>query len=195
MNPSASDSHANEIKVWDPLVRIGHWILVVGFFIAYLTEDELLDLHVWAGYVVLAYIVVRLVWGVVGSRYARFTDFVYRPSVVIQYLKDALVLKAPRYIGHNPAGGVMVVVLLLSLTATSVSGLATYGAEEQAGPLANFMSGSSDFWREAAEELHELFANLTLLLVAAHIIGVLYDSMAHGENLIRAMFTGRKRKL
>lgn len=194
MNRSASDAHTNEIRVWDPLVRAGHWILVAGFFIAYLTEDDLLDLHVWAGYVVLGYVVFRIIWGFVGTHYARFSDFVYRPSVVIHYIKDSLVLKASRYIGHNPAGGAMIVALLLCLAVTCVSGLAVYGAEEHAGPLADFMAGTSEFWREASEEIHEFFANLTLALVLVHIAGVLYESMVHRENLIRAMFTGYKRK-
>ena len=101
------------IKVWDLFVRIGHWTIVVGFAIAYLSED-LLSLHVWAGYIVGAAVLIRIIWGFVGPRRARFSDFVHSPATVITYLINLVHLRAKRYLGHSPAGGAMVIALLLT---------------------------------------------------------------------------------
>lgn len=183
---------SNSVKVWDPVIRYGHWILVVAFFAAYFTEDDFLGLHVWAGYVIGAVVVFRLIWGFIGTRHARFTDFVRPPGEAMRYLTDLAARKSRRFIGHSPAGGAMVVALLLFLTVTVFSGIVVYGMEEGAGPLAGWAvqhAGSEDVW----EEIHEIFANLTLLLVGLHVAGVLYASYAHRENLVRAMFSGRKR--
>ena len=178
-----------QIYVWDPFVRFFHWTLVVAFTIAYFTEDDLLRLHVWAGYVVGALIVARLVWGFIGPSRARFSDFIYNPSTTIGYLRDMLLVRAKRYIGHSPGGGAMVVLLLLFLTATVVTGLVVYGGEHQAGPLAGMFSKETG---EAIEGVHNVLANLTLALVLAHIAAVLLASFAHRENLVRAMITGYK---
>ncbi len=183
---------ASTIKVWDPLVRIFHWSLVAGFFVAYLTEDDFMSLHVWAGYLVGALVAVRIVWGFVGPRYARFSDFVRSPGEVIAYLKAELAGHARRYLGHNPAGGAMVVALLLSLALTVITGLVTYGGAECAGPLAGSLCSSGNEVAELGEEVHEFFANLTLLLVVLHVAGVVFSSRLHGENLVHAMLTGRK---
>jgi cytochrome b len=143
---------------------------------------------------VLGLLGLRLVWGLVGSRHARFGDFIHRPRVVLAYLRDTLRGRAARYLGHNPAGGMMIAALLVSLLMTGVSGLALYGAGDQAGPLAQAMIGSGEGWDEALEEIHEFFANFTVLLVAVHVAGVMLASLLHRENLVRAMITGYKRK-
>ncbi|SCZ49951.1 cytochrome b/b6 domain-containing protein [Thiohalomonas denitrificans] len=176
----------NDIKVWDPLIRLFHWSLVAAFTLAYLTEDDFMTLHVYAGYLVGGLVLFRLVWGFIGTRHARFSDFVYAPAAVLAYLKELLLLRAPRYIGHNPAGGAMILVLLGSLLLTTFTGLATYGAEG-GGPLAGTVLASGAF-----EDIHEFFANFTLLLVIIHIGAVVGSSLLHRENLIRAMVTGRK---
>ena len=186
----------HEIKVWDPLVRVFHWLLVLAFFTAYLTEgeDETLVVHTWAGYAVVGLILVRLVWGVIGTRHARFGDFVTRPAAVKDYLLSVLRLHPRRYLGHNPAGGLMVIALLVSLFATVSTGMSLYAIEEQAGPLAAWLGGLGEFWEEVFEGVHEFFANFTLFLVVMHVAGVLVESLLHSENLVRSMITGRKQE-
>jgi cytochrome b len=202
-----------EIRVWDPLVRIFHWSLVLAFTIAYLSGDEESDLHIYAGYVVLGLISFRLIWGFIGTPYARFKDFVYSPRTIISYSKELVAGKAKHYLGHNPAGGAMIIALLLGLAAASYSGLKVYAIEEGAGPLAQQSTeisvissayadddddehegkkqevGDEDFW----EEVHEASANFVLFLVILHIAGVFVSSKLHKENLVRAMITGNKK--
>lgn len=178
------------IKVWDLPLRIFHWLLVIAFFVAYFTEDELLTVHVWAGYLVGGLLVFRLVWGFVGGQYARFTSFLCTPMQSVTYIKDLIHSQAKRYIGHNPAGAAMIVLLLLSLLMTVITGLAVYGADQAAGPLAFIGNSHEDFW----EEIHEFFANFTLLLVIVHVIGVIVESVIHRENLAKAMFNGNKKR-
>lgn len=185
-------SDASTTKVWDPLVRIFHWSLVLFFFVCLFTEDEVLWLHVWCGYGVLGLVAFRILWGLMGTPHARFSDFVRGPGTVIQYLKDIRAGHPQRYIGHNPAGGAMVLALLISLIITGISGLFVYGAEQMAGPLAGWAGALGHDAGEAAEEIHEFFSYFTLFLVGLHLIGVLLAGLQHGENLVRAMVTGTK---
>ena len=178
------------IKVWDLPLRIFHWLLVGGFLVAYLTEEELLQLHVWAGYLIGALLLFRLIWGFVGNDYARFSNFLCSPDKSVAYLKDLIALKSKRFIGHNPAGSAMIFLLLFSLLMTVLSGLAVYGADKGAGLLAA-LAGSS--YEGFLEETHELFANFTVFLVIIHIIGVAFESYIHRENLARAMVHGFKK--
>jgi len=178
------------VRVWDPLVRIFHWSLVLFFLTAYLSEDDFETLHVWAGYTVAALVAFRLVWGLIGTRHARFTDFVRSPRRVIQYLKDIPSGRAKRYLGHNPAGGAMIVALLCFLGGTVIFGMATLGADENTGPLAGTWLASFD--EHTLKEIHEFFANGTLMLVFLHVAGVIFSSIHHRENLARAMVNGRK---
>jgi len=185
------NTHA-KVKVWDPLVRAFHWLLVLGFFTAYFTEDDFLTVHAYAGYTVLALILVRLVWGFIGTRNARFSSFVTVPRVAWQYVKDTLRFRAKRYLGHNPAGGAMIVLLLISLLLTTLTGLAAYGASETAGPLAGWLGNIGETGEDIIKEVHEFFANFTVFLVVVHVAGVIFESLAHRENLVRAMFNGYK---
>src|SRR5215470_15537570 len=125
--------------VWDPLVRFGHWALVAAFAVSYLSAEEEAGgpdpLHVWGGYVVGGLVVLRVVWGFVRPRHARFSDFVRSPIVALTYFLDLMYGRARRYIGHSPAGGVMVIALLVCLAAIVATGLIAYG-EEGKGPLA-----------------------------------------------------------
>lgn len=178
------------IKVWDLPIRIFHWLLVVGFFVAYLTEDELLTLHVWAGYLVLGLLIFRLFWGFVGNDYARFSNFLCGPAKSFSYVKDAIALKSKRYLGHNPAGAAMIALLIISLFMTVISGLVVYAADQNLGPLAGIVGSSNEkFWEEA----HEIAANFTLLLVFVHVVGVAFESVIHNENLAKAMWNGYKK--
>ena len=172
-------------------VRLFHWTLVAAFTIAYFTEDDLLRSHVWAGYVVGALIVARVVWGFVGSRHARFSDFVYNPVATLGYVRDLIVFRAKRYLGHSPGGGAMVILLLAFLSATVVTGLVVYGGEQKAGPLAGMFTKDTG---EALEQVHNVLANITLALILAHVAAVILASFAHRENLVRAMVTGYKRQ-
>jgi cytochrome b len=193
------------VPVWDAFVRVGHWVLVVAFAVAYLTEGEPREVHTLAGYVIAAYVLARIAWGFVGSGPARFASFVSSPGNALRYLVDLVQRRAPRHLGHSPAGGLMVLLLLASLAATTAAGLMLYAVHDGAGPLAGLVEGPAtegavvrgehrespgeEFW----EGLHEVLANLTLTLVILHIAGVLVASWAHRENLPRAMVTGKKR--
>ena len=185
-------SNSSKIMVWDPLVRFFHWSLASAFIIAYVTEENFMVVHSWAGYLILALISVRFIWGFIGTRYARFSDFVYSSQSIVEFLKDTLKFKAKRYIGHNPAGGAMVILLMVSLFITTTSGILVYGAEEQAGPVAHWFSQAGGFWAEILEGLHEFFANFTLLLVVVHVVGVVVESLIHQENLVSSMVSGLK---
>src|SRR5690554_467637 len=131
--------HRNGIRVWDPLIRLFHWTLVLAFFTAYLTEGEPEWLHVTAGYLIAVLLVARLAWGFVGSQHARFTDFVRSPATVLHYLRDEFTGRARRYLGHNPAGGAMILALLFTLTMTALSGMTLLAAKEGEGPLAGWL--------------------------------------------------------
>jgi cytochrome b len=182
-----------DIEVWDPALRLFHWSLAGAFLVAYVTGDDWRILHVNAGYLIGILILLRLVWGFVGPRYARFSDFVRTPREVMAYMKDAVYLRAPRYIGHNPAAGAMVVALVICLTLTVLTGIALYGATDFAGPLAGVWRGERA--ADVLEEMHEAGANITLFLVFLHLGGVLFTSLEQGENLVKSMVTGRKREV
>ena len=186
-------SNSLEIKVWDPLIRFFHWSLVTAFAIAYITEDDFLTIHSWAGYFILVLLGIRLVWGFIGTRYARFTDFVYSPENIMRFLKDTLRFKAKHYLGHNPAGGAMIILLMSTLLMTTITGILLLGAEEHTGPVSHWFTQEGGFWNDILEEAHEFFANSTLVLVFIHVIGVIAESLIHKENLVAAMITGYKR--
>ena len=171
------------IKVWDLLVRVLHWILVGGVLIAWITSESAEPMaqrwHEWAGFMVLGAIALRLFWGLVGSRHARFGQFVRGPGPTLGYARQTLHLSEPRHLGHNPLGAWMIVVLL------SV-GLLAAGS--------GWLSITDRFWGEEwLAEWHERLADLLLGLAAIHVGGVLFASLRHRENLIGAMFSGRKR--
>lgn len=181
---------SSTIRVWDPLVRIFHWSLVLFFFSAYLTEDDFVTLHVWSGYTVALLVLFRLVWGVIGTRPARFLSFMRSPFAVVEYLRGMLQFRVPHYLGHNPAAGAMVMSLLLSLALVSLSGMSIIAAEGL-GPLADTFAASLD--AEWMEDVHEFLANLTIFLVFLHVAGVVLSSFIEGQNLVRSMITGEKK--
>ena len=161
------------------MVRIFHWSLVGGFAVAYVTADEWDKAHELVGYIIAGLIAFRLFWGLVGSRHARFSDFLYRPSTIVAFIKDSLAMKGKRYVGHNPAGGAMVVALLLAIVGIAATG---------------YMMTLDMFWgAEWVEDAHEILVNGTLLLIILHVVGVILASFEHKENLVRSMITGLKR--
>lgn len=169
------------VRVWDPLVRIFHWSQAALIAVAWLTEDGPKTLHQTAGYIIAGMLALRVVWGFVGPRHARFSDFVRGPSTVLGYLRAMVAGREPRYLGHNPAGGAMVVALLLTVAGTAMTG---------------WLQTTDAFWGSSVmEEIHETLASLILVLVAAHLAGVTVASMRHDENLARSMVDGRKRPL
>ena len=207
------------VQVWDPLVRVFHWTLVIAFTVAYLSGEELLALHVWSGYAVGGLIVLRILWGFIGPQHARFADFAFGPFASLRYLGDLVRGRSRRYVGHSPAGAAMVFALLVTLVLLVGSGLQLYAVEDNAGPLAGLTTSApgatmsapvvgedddeavaepgearaagvgGEWWGEA----HEVLANLVLALVILHIAGVVFASLVHHENLARAMVTGSKR--
>ena len=210
------------VKVWDPVVRLFHWSLAVAFFVAYFTEpeDSGLAVHVWAGYFVCGLIVLRIVWGFAGSPHARFGDFAFGPFHALRYLVDLARGKSKRHLGHSPAGAWMVYLLLVTLSATVLTGMVVLAMDKHAGPLAPLFetttvskaamepsasrradgkrdlergTSNGESYEDTIEEAHELLANIVLALVILHLIGVAAASLAHRENLVRSMVTGFKR--
>ena len=167
-----------KILVWDLPVRLGHWLMVGGFALAWATGDSesWRLVHVFAGSTVMAVAAYRLLWGVVGSRTARFAEFVRGPGQAVAYLKSLLQARPPHYAGHNPAAGLAIVLLLGLALASGASGWLTY--QEIGG--------------EWLEEIHEFLTGTMLGVVGVHLLGVLVGSLAHRENLVLAMITGRK---
>lgn len=207
------------IKVWDIAIRVFHWTLVGCYAIAFISSENIMKLHVIFGYSVLFLVLFRILYGFVGTKYARFTDFLYPPAQIVDYLKGLLIGRTKHYVGHNPVGGLMILIMLLSLLALTLTGLKAYGIKGH-GPLAkheiSFMTNDfadSDDEEdhdehnshdrrskkdhrtekdEFWEEVHETIAYFIIFLVSIHIMGVLISSLVHRENLIKAMITGRK---
>ncbi len=167
------------ILVWDIPTRVFHWTLVASFAGAYLTSEteRYRDLHVALGYLFLGMIVFRLIWGFVGTTYARFSSFLYSPSTLTAYMRSLLAKNPQHYMGHNPAGALAIFLLLALGLMIGISGVLLYW--EVGG-------------EEAFEELHEIAANGMLALVFVHIAGVMVSSVLHKENLARAMVIGYK---
>jgi cytochrome b len=164
------------IPVWDRLVRFLHWATVALVGIAFTLDVR--AVHELSGKIVLGLVLLRVIWGFAGTNHARFTDFVARPASVLAYLRALRGGRAPRYMGHNPAGGAMVVLLLATLIITAGSG---------------WLSQTDRFFGAPwVSDLHSASSSLLLVLIGAHVLGVIASSVLHRENLVRAMWTGRK---
>jgi len=169
---------AGWITVWDLPVRLFHWALVLCVSIDLIFGSGT-RLHVLAGFGVLALMGFRLIWGLIGPRYARFTGFVYGPRAVMEYLLRLKARRPSRYLGHNPVGGWMIVAMMLALAVAAGTGALI--------ETARFAHS------HRLKELHETAASLLYFLVPLHVLGVVVSSIVHGENLVEAMITGRKR--
>ena len=182
--PEMNTAPSSKVRVWDPLIRVFHWGLVAAFATAWLTADELQTVHEFAGYTIAGLVAFRLVWGLVGSRYARFAQFLKRPGETLAYLRDMTRASERRYLGHNPAGAAMIVALLVTLSGTAFTGwlmedesrLAMLPAMPQiVAPAWADDDGDRHEYGEGGEgeglleEVHETLANLMLLLIALHV--------------------------
>ncbi|HEY0665546.1 MAG TPA: cytochrome b/b6 domain-containing protein [Gallionella sp.] len=166
------------IMVWDLPTRAFHWMQALAFGGAYLTSDSerYRDIHVALGYIMLGLIVFRLLWGFVGTRYARFSSFLFRPGDIVAYLLSLFRRTSAHYVGHNPAGSVSVWLLLslgLALCVTGVMAL-------------------QDDASDTVIELHSYATDAMLVVIALHLVGVVMSTLLHRENLVRAMITGYK---
>ncbi|TWI12506.1 cytochrome b/b6 domain-containing protein [Aerolutibacter ruishenii] len=171
---------AKTAKVWDPLVRLFHWSLAACILGAFLVEEGD-TAHRWLGYTALGLIAFRVLWGLVGSRHARFSDWVHGPRAVATYLRERLTGRSQRRLGHNPAAAVMILVLMAGVAAVGLTG---------------WMQTLDAYWgAEWLEELHEALANGLLVLVGVHVLAAIVESLHYRENLIAAMVHGRKRTL
>lgn len=165
--------------VWAAWLRFTHWALVASVAVAWFSGEALLRQHELAGYAALALVAVRLVGGWAGGRYAKFRQFVRPPSAVLRYAADLLAGREKRYLGHNPLGGWMVLALLATTAAVSVTG---------------WMYTLDMFWGLAwVEWLHRTLAWMLVAMIALHVTGVIVTSWRHRENLVGAMISGRKR--
>lgn len=175
----ATSTHpARKVRVWDVPVRLMHWGLVVCIALSWWSREDLGPLHERTGYVVIAILVARILWGFAGTPYARFTQFVRSPLTTLTYTRAALHGNAPRYLGHNPLGGWMVMALLACLALLTFTG---------------WLYTTDMFWGYGwLATLHEATAWTLLALIALHVCGMLWTCWAHRENLVRAMVTGRK---
>lgn len=169
------------VRVWDLWVRVSHWLVALAFA---LNISEAVEAgehwHQWLGYLILGLVSSRIVWGVIGTTYARFSQFVPTPRQLWQYLQAKRTGNAPHYLGHNPAGAWMIVCLWIGLLVVSISG---------------WLLTTDWFWgSEWLEETHEMAAQGVLGLIIIHISAAIFESWHQGENLILAMITGRKRQ-
>jgi cytochrome b len=166
------------ILVWDWPTRLGHWTMAIAFLVAYVTgeSEEWRLVHVWSGGVLAGVVAFRLLWGLIGSRHARFGSFIRSPMAALGYVTNLFRGLPEHYTGHNPAGGYAIVALLLLGLGSAASGWPVY----------------QDIGGEWLEELHEGVVNFMLLVVIVHLAGVVVGSLAHRENLPRTMVTGYK---
>jgi cytochrome b len=166
------------VLVWDVPTRIFHWFLAVSFAGAFLTaeSERFRDIHIVTGYTMLALITFRLIWGFIGSRYARFRSFIFKPGEIVEYITSLIKGNSKRYVGHNPAGSIAIFVLLALGIAIGATGI-----------MLMQDSGGDTF-----EEMHELFSNAMLAVVFIHVAGVIVSGIKQRENLVRSMITGYK---
>lgn len=168
------------MKVWDPLVRTGHWALALTVLLAWGTREGWGRWHEWLGHAALALAALRVIWGLAGSHYARFAQFLRPPRATLDYAREVLQGRERRYLGHNPLGGWMVLVLLALVIGTGLSG---------------WLYATDAYWGvEWVENLHGAMSDMLLACIALHLAGVAFTSFRHRENLLTAMLNGRKRE-
>jgi cytochrome b len=189
-----ADNKSQTIRVWDLPVRLVHWTLAILIAVSYFSAragGDWMQLHFWSGYAILTLSLFRIAWGFVGSTTARFSSFVRGPAAALHHLGE-LLRGRPREVGHNPLGALMVIALLIAVLLQAAAGLFSADTDMGTvnGPLALKVA---DKWVERATAFHHFWINVLLVLVAVHILAVLIYLGWRRQNLIGAMFTGRKR--
>ncbi|OIR16234.1 hypothetical protein GALL_29540 [mine drainage metagenome] len=190
------DKATATVKVWDLFIRCFHWTMALGCAAAYISgEVHVSGIHVVVGYALCALLAARVIWGFMGSGYARFHSFVFPAGETLAYVRGMLKGHPRHYFGHNPAGALMVFALLGFLALLFASGLSTLGMIDFEGPLAFLANSVSDETSYMIRHLHEFLPTVGLVLVILHVAGVVVGSIQHNENLVRAMLTGKKKSL
>lgn len=185
----AYDKSGQPIKVWDWSIRFFHWSLPVLLFLMWLSQDQhRMDWHFLLGEVLLGLLVYRLVWGFIGTPYARFSHFLYGPKALIAYIARLFSRDKLRYLSHNPVGGLMVLVLMGAVGFQLISGLFTTDDIFLSGPLYETVGRATSAW---LSRWHRVFFDWLLILIGLHVAAiVLYKFL--GEGLVKAMLTGKK---
>lgn len=182
-----------KVLVWDWPIRMLHWSMVLlftGLIITGKGDGDNMNWHFYMGYGLSAVIVARILYGFLGSDFAKFKQFIYHPTEIIQYSKALLLGRGKAYLGHNPVGGIMVIVLLLAMTAQWVTGLFTSDEIFWFGP---FYGSVSEELSATLGSVHHTLPNVLLALVALHILAVLYHELRFKERLVAAMLHGKKK--
>ena len=176
-----------QVLVWDAPTRLFHWTIVTLILLSWFSADQgYMTVHLWSGLALLALLLFRIGWGLVGSTTARFSDFLHPPRAVLSYLRGE---GKSLYAGHNPAGGLMVVALIAVLLAQALTGLFANDGLHFSGPLALLVSDDTS---TRVTSWHALIFDLILLLVWCHVAAVGFHVFVKGHNLVKAMVTGRK---
>jgi cytochrome b len=175
-NPSIGP---RSVRVWDPIVRSFHWTTVAGCILLWYIVDDSSDTHLYIGYVIGAALFVRLIWGFIGTRHARFRDFVPSPRQFFNYLIDRVQNQERRHIGHNPLAAMMILALMAALAVVSISGW--------------MFTLDAFFGEEWLFDLHGVASDAIFWLAIVHVVAALFESVHHRENLVWSMVTGRKR--
>lgn len=188
-SPRKGFTSRRQVLVWDTLVRTFHWTLVVSFFTGFFITDKF-PLHAYAGYTIFFLVLGRILWGFVGSKYARFSAFTYTVKETVRYILSALRMgEAREYLSHNPMGAMMVFAFLALLMGNAVVGTMLYAAQQLEGPLVDIVPVE---WDVTLETIHFTMAKVLMGLAGFHIAGVLWSSWWHRQNYVLAMFTGYK---
>ena len=189
----SAHQESQQFLVWDLPTRLFHWLLVITVTVAagtgFLAPESWLGVHYWAGSLIALLVVFRVAWGFWGSGFSRFRSFVFPLHETVNHLRSVLRFKTGQYIGHNPAGALMVFGLLIVLSVLSATGLIVLGGQENIGIFAGFVSFETG---AMVADIHEVFAYSLLAMIGAHLLGVLGESIISKQKLVRAMITGRK---
>ncbi len=187
-------SEKETVSVWDLPIRLFHWILVLSLTSAYLTSEFHFGfLHTFIGYFLCLLLLARIFWGFMGNQYARFKSFVFSPQETSAYFHAMMQNKPRHYLGHNPAGAIMVFGILALLALIIFTGLVTLAVIDFDGPLMFLTDYFDDEASYAVRHLHGWLTDTALVIIPLHLLGVAAGSIQHKENLVRAMITGKKK--